>query len=370
MNISDFVTNYGLVRKVGTDQAALEDQQNYDKQVHALGIQRQQAENDLIPEAQAAARARYGLTTAQDTSTTGFVQAVAENTNTQLPTFLGRQNDILRSEANAAKTAASESGVRMENLPNHLNFMRQSNLIDDQKQGMLMLGGLAYSIAGGDQQKAVDYANRALKIHPIPGKESATVASIVPDVPGPDGKPSGMLRMLDAQGSTVMDIPHASIQAGYNMLTPPVLKEIAKGGMLAKVNTVTGTATEVLSNPEADRFDVKDGIYFDRQGKQSPKKIEGASPHDRLLINDGVEQLALDFGAKLDPASKMLDTSAIKDPEGFAAARAELAARVGKGEEPMAVAKDLSNRYRKSQATKDAIGTPSGDYTGPAPWKR
>lgn len=381
--LSDLVTNYGLIREVGDQAQRAQNTEDYSQAARGLNLERLKAENALLPDQTAAQRAKLGLSTAQDTANTGLVapktnleatqlkgqQSVADNTNTQMPTFLGMQNDQLRSQADAARVAAGESGVQLENLPQHLTQMRQANLIDDQKRGMLGLGGLAYAMSSGDHQKALDYVNQSIKMGALgPKGTGAQVTNIIPNVPGPDGKPSGVVRLLDAQGNTVADIPHAAIQAGYNMLTPPVLKEIAKGGMLTRVNTLDGTATEVLSNPEADRFDVKDGIYFDRQGKQSPTKVEGGT-HDRLLINDGVQQLAQDFGAKLDPLSKMIDTSSIKDPQGFSDARAELARRVGKGEEPMAVAKDLSAIYRKKQAGRDATGGTSG-YTGPTPWKQ
>lgn len=380
-SFADFVTNYGVIDKTARDETALQNQRDYEAQARALGIQRDQAENELIPEKQAAARAKMGLSTAQDTASTGLVapkaklegtqltgqQAVAENTNAQMPTFLGMNNSILRTQANAAKVAAGESGVQLEHLPQHLAALKQANRIDDQKQSMLNLGGLAYAMSSGDHQQAIDYANEALKQYPVPGKEGAVVSHIIPEAVGADGK-TPVVRMVDAQGNTIMDIPHASIQAGFNMLTPPILKELGANQKLVRVNPITGSAKDVISN-HVDRFDIKDGIYFDRDGAQTPQRVGGT--HDRLLINDGVQQLVQDFGAKMDPLSKMIDASTIKDPAGFAAARAELAARVQQGEEPMAVAKDLSDRYRKKQAVRESTGKDSNSgYTGPTPWKR
>lgn len=382
MGIADFVTNYGLYREVGDAATRNQNAEDYAQATRGLNLERLKAENALIPEKSAAERARLGLTTTQDTANTGLVapkaklegtnlgteQAVAEDKQGQLPTFLGMQHDVLRSQADAAKSAAGESGVQLENLPQHLTQMRQANLIDDQKRGMLGLGGLAYAMSSGDHQKALDYVNQSLKMGALgPKGSNTTVATIVPEAMAADGT-TKVVRLLDAQGNVVADIPHQSIQAGFNMLSPPVLKEISKGAALAKINPLSGTAETVLTNSEADRYDVKDGIYFDRQGKSTPTKVEGGT-HDRLLINDGVQQLAQDFGAKLDPLSKMIDASSIKDPAGFSEARAELARRVGKGEEPMAVARDLSSVYRKKQAGRDASGG-NGGYTGPTPWKR
>lgn len=81
--------------------------------------------------------------------------------------------------------------------------------------------------------------------------------------------------------------------------------------------------------------------------------------HQRELVQQGVNQLGIAMGAKLDPISKMIDIDSIKDKTKFTEASKELEKRVLAGETPLAVADDLAKRYITSQKATEAQG-PSG----------
>ena len=310
-DFANFLTNYGLNRSVGVDQAALEEQQDYAKQVHALGIQQKQAENDLIPEKQAAARAKLGLSTVQDTTATpnaakeakltGTVldtgQTAAEDQQAQQKSFLSMQHDQLKTSANAATTALAMSNTKLENLPNEILDQRQANLIDDQTAGLKAAGGLSIAMASGDPQQALDFANNVAAARTkFDGKQRAKITTIVPDGLGPDGKPTGVTRMLDADGNVVAEVPHESMHAGRNLLAPPKTMIIPRGGKIGSVSPLTGAFTETGDNPLPNRYNIKGGYLYDSLGKSQPVKLDlppGANrtaliQNMEFLVNSGV----------------------------------------------------------------------------------
>lgn len=330
-DFANFLTNYGLNRSVGVDQAALENQYDYQKQIRALGIQRDQAENDLIPEKQAAARARLGLSTVQDTAATpnaakdakltGTVldtgQTAAEDQQAQQQTFLSLQHDQLKTNANAAHTALAMSNTNLENLPNEILDQRQANLISDQTAGLKAAGGLGIAMASGDPQQALDFANNvAAARSKFDGKQRSKITTIIPDAPGPDGKPSGVVRMLDANGNPVAEIPHQTIHAGMNLLAPPKTTIIPRGGKIGVTSPLTGAFTETGDNPLPNRYNIKEGYLYDTLGKEPPKKLDlpgGVKPtaliaNMKFLVETGV---AKDHKDALDK----LKTSSEKSPE-------------------------------------------------------
>ena len=299
-NLSNFLTNYGLNRSVGVDQAALEDQQNYAKQVHALGIQRQQAENELIPESQAAARAKLGLSAAQDTANTGLVapkaklegtqvsgqQQLAEGSNANIPMFLSTKTNELQTANATTKQAAAEAGVQMEHLPEVLDNLRLANKIDDQKKGLMWAGGLRYAMANGDEA-ALDYVNSTIKKNPIPGHPGATAAYITPEATVTDqkGNEVKVTQLMDAQHNVLQNIPHDVMHAGFNMLTPPVFKEIAKGGKLAAVSPVTGQEISSITNYPDKWVGAPSGseVALDQStGEQKPLIGQGPGGQNRV----------------------------------------------------------------------------------------
>lgn len=106
-------------------------------------------------------------------------------------------------------------------------------------------------------------------------------------------------------------------------------------------------------------------VVAQNPGQRGP----GGKPDDvRANTQAAVREIQLAFGAKLDPVSKMIDTSTIKDPAGYNRALAEVEALIQQGTMPMAAQMQVIERYRAQQQT-GTKNTGTDGYTGPEFWK-
>lgn len=116
-------------------------------------------------------------------------------------------------------------------------------------------------------------------------------------------------------------------------------------------------------------------IAVDSRGRQraantSPARgAGGQADDDRANVNMARQELALAFGAKVDPISRMLDTSAINDPEAYTAALAEVEDLIRSGVPPMQAQALVVQRYRGAARPGAGAGDSGGQYTGPRPWR-
>ena len=298
----NFLTNVGA-NVEGVEEARKNDLMN---QIRQGIVTRDTAMNSTLPEETAARRARFGVLAERDQTDMPNVrkeaklastvldtgQTAAEDQQAQQPMFLGMQHDVLKTNANATRAALEKSNTQLENLPNEILDQRQANLIDDQTAGLKAAGGLSIAMASGDPQQALDFANNVAAARTkFDGKQRAKITTIVPDVPGPDGKPTGVTRMLDADGNTVAEVPHESMHAGRNLLAPPKTMIIPRGGKIGTVSPVTGGFTETGDNPLPNRYNIKGGYFYDSLGKNPPQKLDLPGGANRTALIQNMEFL-------------------------------------------------------------------------------
>ena len=150
----------------------------------------------------------------------------------------------------------------------------------------------------------------------------------------PEGRDSIIFTMADGSKKKAVV---SDLQEWSRGKQPLKLVELAPGAKLIAADPRTGKVTEVA------------------QGNEKPEKGE----QKRLLVKDAVDQIALAYGARLNPVDKMIDMSTVKDPAGYSRAIAAAEERVRNGEAPMGVASDLSMKARREDEARKATGLPA-----------
>lgn len=222
-------------------------------------------------------------------------------------------------------------GLKLATVENQLGTMKQE-FKNKVAAGVLKGADLQRELVGVFADAVVKnpaYANTLLK-----DPDFLSALSIKDAEFAPEGKDSIIFTMADGSRQKAHI---ADLQEWRSGKQPLKFVEIAPGGKLVSVNPKTGKAEEVA------------------QGNEKPEKGE----QKRLLVKDAVDQIALAFGARLDPMSKMLDTSTIDDPTGYAKAIADAEKRVRSGSDPMGVASDIALKARRDKEARKVVGAPA-----------
>lgn len=259
MSLTSLLGNIGVASRGANDALDAEDNRQYLARVRASGVKQLDAADSLLPDQTAAARAKYGLSTATDTAalpnvgkkaalegkTTDIATAAANDTLGHLPTILGTADNERQTKLAASKTALAQAQFSVENLPNVIAKARASQALDDVQTSDALFGGLGHALAIGDKSVVLKYLNSASASGLAPqlqGKQIGEVGTTT----GADGKPA--LEVRDTDGKTLTVIPGAAITAAYERMTPAKYQALPDGGSLFKI-TKDG-AVQVANNPK------------------------------------------------------------------------------------------------------------------------
>lgn len=352
-----------------TEEASQADREKALAELEAQKNEAYNRERDASIDANGTADPNAGLETAQ-----AYDQNIAAlRSRGDTPQYaVGKDTYATKQEAQAAADAANNRGMqdvyRQRGRPEMANRLAASDLalkgakredqVGEAAQG-LKLGSVKnqYALMEQDfQNKVAEGALKGVDLHKAAFGAFADAAESNPALANHIMKQKSFLDTLGitdaeyAPGSnkelvfsmkdgTKMQAKIDDLQAWRNGKQPLKMVEVGAGAKLVGVNPKTGEAKTVA------------------EGNPKPE----AADHQRTLVNDAVNQIALAYGAKMDPISKMIDTSTIKDPDGYMAAIKDAETRIRDGKEkPMAVASELATAGRKKAEAQRVLSGGKG----------
>lgn len=372
MGIANLANNVGITLRTWDDIDARKEDREYQKEIRKLQIQRGVADNATLEDRNAAARAKYGLEAEQAATerrqmpTKAALQGVQTDTalaratqeKEDLPATLAGDSAVRKSTAAKAQYNLGVDTFNLDQLPEKLWALRKQGAIDDVKMHTHVLAGLHAAAATGDPQVVVDFANKAIqagdgsyfgKDDPVVGVRSAKAPL--------NGQDIDVWVFATKNGKTHL-IPKAATEKAYRSVNPPKREKLNAGETIVESPADGGPVEEVFRAP---KWKMEAGIAQE-EGTGEIKQLPGGgvTPEQaRMLTNDGVNQIGMAYGAKLDPVSKMMDPETINDPDGYFKAIKEAEQRIRAGEKPMAVAADIALRAKKKAAVDATRGESS-----------
>lgn len=369
MGIANLANNVGITLRTWDDIDARKEDREYQKEMRKLQLQRGTADNALLEDRNAAARAKYGLDAEQASTErrqlpnkaalagvkTDIDLAQANQEKTDLPTTLAGDSAKRKSDSFKAQYTLAADKFNLDELPSKLKAMRQQGAIDDATRAQHVLAGLVTAMRTQDPKVVLNYANKALAENDHDGFPTGdTVVNVRQDTAKVNGQDVPVWAFETESGKQMVIRQDAAIQA-YKAVNPPKREKLNAGDTIVESPADGGPVSEVYRAP---KWKMENGIAQE-EGTGEIKQLPGGgvTPEQaRALTNDGVNQIGMAFGAKLDPVSKMMDPETINDPDGYYKAIKEAEQRIRAGEKPMAVAADIALRAKKKAAVDATRG--------------
>lgn len=369
MGIANLANNIGITLRTWDEMDARKEDREFQRAMRKLQLERGTKDNALLEDRNAAARAQYGLQTEEATAERGTVGnkyalqgvktktdlARANQENADLPSTLATDSATRKSAAAKAQYQLGVDTYNLDELPEKLQALRQEGAIDDVKRQTHVLAGLYMAAGTGDPQTVVNFANKAIasgdgkffdKNDPVVAVRSASAPLNGQDVP---------VWVFQTKGGKTHLIPKAAAEKAYRSVNPAKREKVNAGEAIVESPADGGPMQEVYRSP---KWKIEGGVSQE-EGTGEIKQLPGGgvTPEQaRMLTNDGVNQIGMAYGAKLDPVSKMMDPETINDQPGYFAAIKEAEQRIRAGEKPMAVAADIALRAKKKQAIEATRG--------------